>query len=110
MAESNFEKLLGKNGELVEYREKQVLEGAFGIIRRHYGDKLNKMEPVAKLFGKKLGEKFKIKYLGYIHTVVFTADGLKKKQGDYYVGGCLIDFDALHVLLTGLAEIVGDEK
>ena len=68
----------------------------------------NKMAQVAQMFGKRLGEKFKIKYLGDIHTVVFTVDGLK--QGDYYVGGYLIDFDALHVLLTGLAEIVEDEE
>ena len=56
MVENNFEKLFGKNYELVEFRKKQVLEGAFGIIRRSYKDKPNKMEMIAKLFGKELGE------------------------------------------------------
>ena len=55
---NNFEKLLGKNGELMEERKKQALAGAVGIIRQHYKDKPNKMEMVAKLFGKELGKEF----------------------------------------------------
>ncbi|WP_303839427.1 hypothetical protein [Selenomonas ruminantium] len=35
MAENNFEKLLGKNGELVEERKKQVVMGAAQIIKSH---------------------------------------------------------------------------
>jgi|GEM_PF-6288712 len=60
MADNNFEKLLGENGDLVEERKKQVLAGAFGIIRQHYKDKPNKMEAVARLFGKKLCEEFTV--------------------------------------------------
>lgn len=58
MTENRCDELFGKNGELVEFRKKQVLEGAFGIIRRSYKDKPNKMEMIAKLFGKELGEEF----------------------------------------------------
>lgn len=35
MTENNFEKLLGKNGELVGERQKQVLMGAAQIIKSH---------------------------------------------------------------------------
>lgn len=35
MAENNFEKLLGKNGELVGERQKQVVTGAAQIIKSH---------------------------------------------------------------------------
>ena len=60
MTENNFDKLLGKNGELVELRKEQVLAGAMRIIQKHYADKPNKMEAVAQLFGKKLGEEFTV--------------------------------------------------
>ena len=36
----------------------------------------NKMEAVAQLFGKKLNEPFKVRYLGEIITMEFTEDGL----------------------------------
>jgi hypothetical protein len=60
-AMNNFEKLLGRNGELVELRKEQVLDGAMSIIQKHYADKQNKMEAIAQLFGKKLGEEFSVK-------------------------------------------------
>ena len=79
MAENKCDELFGKNGELVEYRKKQVLEGAFGIIQRHYEDKPNKMEVVAALFGKKLGEEFTIKDLitGKIYVASFCNYGMR---------------------------------
>ena len=58
MAENKCDELFGKNGELVEFRKKQVLEGALEIVQRHYKEMPNKMEMVAKLFGKELGEEF----------------------------------------------------
>ena len=62
---------------------------------------MNKMADIAAVFGKKLNEPFKVKYLGDIHKAEFTEDGLK--QSDYF-----IEFDMLHVLATGLAVIVDD--
>ena len=54
MAENKCDELFGKNGELVEFRKKQVLEGAFEIIQRHYKGKPNKMEMVSAIFGNRL--------------------------------------------------------
>jgi len=53
-----FDKLFGKNGKLVEERKKQVLAGALEIVQRYYEETPNKMEVVAALFGKELGEEF----------------------------------------------------
>lgn len=60
----------------------------------------NRMAEVAAMFGKKLNEPFEIRYLGDNHSIVFREDGAHQLT-DY-----LIDFDLLHVLLTGQAEIV----
>ena len=60
----------------------------------------NRMAEVAAMFGKKLNEPFKISYLGDNHSIVFREDGTHQLN-DYP-----IDFDLLHVLLTGQAEIV----
>lgn len=104
MAEDNFEKLLGKNGELVEERQKQILEGAFGIIQRHYEDKPNKMEAVAKLFGKKLDEEFNIKWGVCEYTIRFTKDGMEVTDdyGEWY------EAQLYRVLLTGEAVIISE--
>ncbi|MGN8831156.1 hypothetical protein ACTQV0_08195 [Selenomonas montiformis] len=104
MAENKCDELFGKNGELVEYRKKQVLEGAFGIIQRHYEDKPNKMEVVAALFGKKLGEEFEIYYKDENYTAYFRNEGLRVR-GLFY----LMWDNALVALLIGGAVIV-DEK
>lgn len=58
MAVNKCDELFGKNGELVEFRKKQVLEGALGIVQRHYKYKPNKMEVIAAIFGKQLGKGF----------------------------------------------------
>ena len=55
MAENRCDELFGKNGELVEFRKKQVLEGALEIVQRNYEDKPNKMGVIAALFNKKNG-------------------------------------------------------
>ncbi len=106
MAENNFEKLLGKNGELVEERKKQVLEGAFGIVQRYYEETPNKMEAVAKLFNKKINEPFEIE--SNIHKakkwVRFSDDGMQ-----YYDSICQRWYPTdgfLKELLTGQAVIV----
>lgn len=109
MAENKCDELFGKNGELVEFRKKQVLEGAFGIIRRHYEDKPNKMEVIARLFGKKLGEVFSVKFVtgslgrnrNYASCCYFKADGLFCEDR----GPCEI---MLNDLLTGKAAIAND--
>ncbi len=107
MAENNFEKLLGKNGELVGYREKQVLEGAFGIIRCHYEDKPNKIEAIAKLFGKELGEVFPAQCRGYMVSCKFEPEGLwLKPHGGFWA----LNNPWLLFLLTGEAKIVEDKE
>lgn len=58
MAVNKCDELFGKNGELVEFRKKQVLEGALGIVQRHYKEMPNKMEVIAAIFGKQLGKGF----------------------------------------------------
>ena len=65
MAENDFDKLLGRNGELVEERKKQVLEGALGIVQRYCEETPNKMEVVAAMFGKELNEEFTVKVPRY---------------------------------------------
>lgn len=73
--ESNFEKLLGKNGELAEERKGQVLAGALGIVRRHCKETPNKIEVIAQLFGKKPNEEFEIVTpSGKVRKVKFTTD------------------------------------
>lgn len=67
---------------------------------------MNKMEEVAKLFGKKLNEPFKVRYLGEIITMEFTEDGLI--SSDLIYKGAIIEFNKWHVLMTGYAVIVDD--
>lgn len=109
-AENNFDKLFGRNGELVEERKKQVLAGALEIVQRYYKETLNKMEVIAALFGKKLGEEFKIKYgdgLAFEATVKFTKKNFRVKHlplQDYWSW----DNELLAALLKGKAVIVDE--
>ena len=57
MAENRCDELFGKNGELVEFRKKQVLEGALEIVQRHYKE----MNDWWKWF-KEIPSSVKIKY------------------------------------------------
>jgi hypothetical protein len=105
--ENNFDKLLGQNGELVEERKKQVLAGAFGIARQHYKDKPNKMEMVAKLFGKNLGERFTVERHGEKFDCAITRYGIDcffVYENPYmeFIVNALVLYD----LLTGEAVIV----
>jgi hypothetical protein len=63
----------------------------------------NKMEQVAKLFGKELGEEFKILYKDENYTAYFRKEGLRVR-GLF----CLTWDNALVALLTGKAVIVDD--
>ena len=71
----------------------------------------NKMEQVAAMFGKKIGEEFKIKFVSLpwnrIHTVKFTRAGLEclNTYNEWEPVSCCIPS-----LLIGTAEIVEDEK
>jgi hypothetical protein len=106
---NNFDKLLGRNGELVELRKEQVLAGAMRIIQQYYADKQNKMEAVAKLFGRNLGEEFWARIVGKKFEIKcrFAASGFQQTV----VAGLWHDNDAfLSLLLTGRAEIVEDER
>ena len=72
---------------------------------------MNHMEEVAKMFGKKLGEEFKLKFMfppgNRIHTVKFTRVGLEclNTYNEWEPVSCYIPS-----LLIGTAEIVEDEK
>jgi hypothetical protein len=103
-AETNFDKLIGQNGELVEERKKQVLAGALGIVQRYCEEKSNKMEVVAALFGKKLGEEFDIKWGVCEYTIRFTNDGMEVTD-DY---GKWYEAQLYRALLTGEAMIVNE--
>ena len=70
---NNFDKLLGRNGELVELRKEQVLAGALEIVQQYYADKQNKMEAVAQLFGKHLNEEFDVRFNGKLKCLQFDA-------------------------------------
>lgn len=64
---------------------------------------MNKMEQVATMFGKKLGDEFKIIYKNEYYTAYFRAEGLRVR-GLFY----LTWDNALVALLTGRAVIVDD--
>ncbi|MSV24209.1 hypothetical protein FYJ78_03210 [Selenomonas sp. WCA-380-WT-3B 3/] len=109
MAENKCDELFGKNGELVEFRKKQVLEGAFGIIQRHYEDKPNKMEVVAALFGKKLGERFTVERDHDRFECEFSTCGFRVRGAydtPYMDFSCFI----LEDLLTGRAVVVDESR
>lgn len=106
---NNSEKLFGKNDELVEFRKKQVLEGAFGIIQRHYEDKPNKMKAVAMLFGKKLGERFTVERDHDRFECEFSTCGFRVRgihDTPYMDFSCFI----LEDLLTGRAVVVDESR
>lgn len=63
----------------------------------------NKMEKIAKLFGKKLGEEFAIRYKDENYIAYFRNEGLRVR-GLF----CLTWDNALVALLTGQAVIVDD--
>ena len=104
---NNFDKLLGKNGELVELRKEQALAGAMHIIQQHYADKPNKMEVFAQLFGKKLFDKFHVK-LGYdTFCARFSPYGF-----EIFGEHCMWNTDGqiLNKLLTGKAVILHERE
>lgn len=107
MAENNFEKLFGKNYELVEFRKKQVLEGALEIVQRHYKEMPNKMEVVAALFGKRLNERFTVDRKGYRFQARFTEYGLDI-LGEWDNPYIDVNANVLQDLLTGEAVIVDE--
>ena len=105
MAENKCDELFGKNGELVEFRKKQVLEGALGIIQRHYKGKPNKIEMVAKLFGKRLNERFTVDRKGHRFQARFAEYGLDI-LGEWDNPYFDVNANVLQDLLTGEAVIV----
>ena len=107
MKENNFDKLLGKNGELVEMRKEQVLAGALEIVQRYCEETPNKMEVVAKLFGKELGEEFVVND-EYRKKMIckITERGLFFYHGSYEAWWQ--DSGLLSELITGEAVIVND--
>lgn len=108
---NNFDKLLGRNGELVELRKEQVLAGAMRIIQQHYADKQNKMEAVAKLFGKKLGEEFVMRLGKDMYRARFDRErGFIYQDIPTYQENWSTNSAFLRLLLTGQAEIVEDEE
>lgn len=106
MAENRCDELFGKNGELVEFRKKQVLEGALEIVQRNYEDRPNKMEVIAKLFGKKLNERFTVNIRGTRYEARFLERGFEVIGAE----NPYVDIDAyvLFDLLAGYAVIVDE--
>ncbi|WP_295155216.1 hypothetical protein [Selenomonas sp. AE3005] len=104
MAENNFEKLLEKNGELLEERQKQVLAGALEIVQRYCKETPNKMEVVAAMFGKQIGERFTVERDHDRFDCEFAPCGFMAR-GAYE--NPYMDFDCfiLEDLLTGRAVI-----
>jgi hypothetical protein len=108
-AENNFEKLLGKNGELVEERKKQVLAGALEIVQRYYKETPNKMEVVAALFGKKLWEEFQVVSDDGLDCICrFDENNILEIKD--MCGRWIQVYSVLNDLLTGTVKIVEDEK
>lgn len=107
MPENNFDKLLGKNGELLQERQKQVLDGALEIIRWYYKDKPNKMEVIAALFGKKLNKRFMLQCSDRNREVMFTPGGLDILDYDDFFADELGRM-FLEDLLTGEATVIND--
>ena len=62
----------------------------------------NKMEQVAAMFGKRLGEEFTVKYEGKCYKAYFKKSGIRVR-GLYYMDWN----DVLVGLITGEATIVG---
>lgn len=97
--EKNVDKLLGQNRELME-KLKIYNEGHTAYWNG------NKMQQVAAMFGKQLGEEFKMKSsTGRVWIVKFTSNGLRHCHNDRK---WLSANDYLNDLLTGVAEIVED--
>lgn len=103
-AETNFDKLLGQNGELVEERKKQVLAGALEIVQRYYKETPNKMEVIAAMFGKRVGERFTVERDHDRFDCRFTKHGLDT-FGVYENPYMSFDGFILEELLTGEAVI-----
>ena len=107
MAENKCDELFGKNGELVEFRKKQVLEGALEIVQRNYKEMPNKMEVVAALFGKRLNERFTVNRKGYRFQARFTEYGLDI-LGEWDNPYFDVNANVLQDLLIGEAVIISD--
>jgi hypothetical protein len=73
----------------------------------------NKMAQVAQMIGKQLGEEFYLKRMDAIYKAKFTDDGLELYDSLLYeslFGRWAVVSEALNDILTGWAEIVGDEE
>ena len=66
----------------------------------------NKMEQVAAMFGKKLGEEFEVSFLGGISKARFTEYGFEEH---FTIPGWWLNGESLQLLLTGEAVIVDDK-
>lgn len=66
----------------------------------------NKMEQVAALFGKKLGERFDVVICGDRFTVYFTDMGMKHEADVKELNWYSLNLHLLEGMLTGRAEIV----
>lgn len=67
----------------------------------------NKMAQVAKLFGKKMNEEFTIQLANNMRRVAYFSEKGLHINGTWHF---VVSDTALKELLTGMGEIVGDEK
>lgn len=75
------------------------------IIKWKAETKKNKMEAVAQLFGKRLGEEFKMRYLSNIIKTRFTEHGLEEH---FLTSEWLLNGELLRMLLAGEVVIVDE--
>ncbi len=97
--------MFGNTRLIPSFRVQQWLNHLDDINRKKQSQK-NKMEQVVKLFGKRLGERFKIIHMSVTNTVKFTADGLEMYSG--LSKKWIISSGLLEALLTGEAVIVNE--
>lgn len=109
MAESKLEEIIDFLAEYGGFNREYLRDKLLTFANGGRSETKNKMEQVAALFGKKLGEEFQARIVGnkFETKCRFTANGFQQTVVD----GLWHDNDAfLSLLLTGKAEIVRDEK
>jgi endo-1,4-beta-D-glucanase Y len=97
--------MFGNTRLIPSFRVQQWLNHLDDINRKKQSQK-NKMEQIAKMFGKELGEEFKIKvFTDRVWIAKFTSEGLKNchKNSEW-----LMASDYLNDLLTGEAVIIDE--
>jgi hypothetical protein len=100
--------MFGNTRLIPSFRVQQWLDHLDDVNRKKQSQK-NKMEQIAKMFGKELDERFTIRMDNEKFDAMFMLSGLWL-MGAYENPYVDVDTFVLRDLLTGRAEIAGDEK